>query len=134
MKKLVILFLSALVQNLPYSFNIYDFSRMEHLYDNKYILKVKTGEEFWISLFGNTSTGEVYDKLLNYLHIPYELEYFGNNGNATEIEPYYGNNRYPLKGVYLYYYKFKAHEPSYNRVFLQFGGGNKQIIIYVYIF
>ena len=79
MKKLVLLLLFALVQNFQSNgLNVYDVYKMKRISDSVYMLNVKNGEEFYITLTGNGAAGVFYE-LLNYKELPDAIEYIGNN-------------------------------------------------------
>ena len=127
MKKLVLLLLFALVQNFQSNgLNVYNVYKMKRISDSVYMLNVKNGEEFYITLTGNGAAGVFYE-LLNYKELPDAIEYIGNNGKATETENLQIKNwRFNpfIVGISNcdYYFKFKAKKPSYNKISLKFGG------------
>ena len=108
---------------------------MKQISDSVYMLNVKNGEEFYITLSGNAAAGFFYE-LLNYKELPDAIEYVGNNGKATETEHFQIKNwkfNPNIIGIdtYNYYFKFKAKKPSYNKSSLKFGGwiANSQKIV-----
>ena len=136
MKKLVLLLLFALVQNFQSNgLNVYNVYKMKRISDSVYMLNVKNGEEFYITLSGNAAAGFFYE-LLNYKELPDAIEYIGNNGKATETENLQIKNwRFNPYIIGIdnndYYFKFKAKKPSYNKISLKFGGwiANSQKIV-----
>ena len=114
MFKFLILLLFTFSLNLKMDgINEYYFGHMKRLMDDIYLLNVKEGEEFYISLFSFTKEPYIF---INYNETTDALDDFGLKGKMFKEIP---SRVIGLSGTYNYF-KFKALKPSYNKISLKF--------------